>query len=182
MIVGVEGVGKIVICDGRSDSGDLWCEGTRDPEIAIGSSGDRARSTHSGKLSNHAIGGDAAEFVHCLLGEPHVPIGASGNVARKGIGRGCLEFSKRAGRDLETPDGMIGLIRKPDVAIGPGRDADADTEKGELILRDDSIRSDRSNLAGRAFPKPDVAVWPRRDECRIAQARSPGVVDRCRVE
>ena len=59
----------------------------------------------------------------------------------------------------------------------PGGDADADPEKGELIFRDDAIRGDRSNLTGRAFTKPDVAVWPRRDECRIAQARGPEVAD-----
>ena len=72
---------------------------------------------------------------------------------------------------------MIGLVGKPDVAIGPGGDAHADPEKGELIFRDDSIRRDRSNFACRAFAEPDVAVWPWRDECRIAQARRPGVAD-----
>ena len=74
-------------------------------------------------------GGDAGKFVHGLLGEPHVAIRASGNVARKGIGGGRREFSKRAGRDLETPHGMVGLVCKPDVAIGTGSNADADPEK-----------------------------------------------------
>jgi hypothetical protein len=160
-----------------SDSGDLWCEGTRDPEIAVGPRSDGARSAHSGELGDHTIGSDAAEFVYCLLGEPHVSIGASRNVARKGIERGCWEFRESAGRELVTPDGMIGLVGKLDVAIGPGGDAHADPEKGELIFRDDSIRRDRSNFARRAFAEPDVAVWPRRDKCRIAQARSPGVAD-----
>ncbi len=161
----------------RSDSGDLWREGARDPEVAIWPRGDGGRSAHSGKLGNDAVGGDSAELVHCLFGEPHVPIGASRNVARKGIGCGRLEFSKRAGRDLETPDGMIGLVGKPDVAIGAGGDAHADPEKGELIFRYDSIRRNRSNLARRTFAEPDVAVWPGRDKCRIAQAWGPGVVD-----
>ena len=58
------------------------------------------------------------KFVHCLLGEPHVPIRASGNVARKRIWRGRPEFSEPAGRELVTPHGMIGLVGKPDVAIG----------------------------------------------------------------
>ena len=75
------------------------------------------------------------------------------------------------------PDGMIGLIGKPDVAIGAGGNAHADPEKGKLIFRDDSIRRDRSNFARRAFAEPDVAVWPRRDECRIAQAWGPKVTD-----
>src|SRR5262249_15251214 len=99
------------------------------------------------------------------------------NVTGERIGCRRWEFSKPAGCDLETPDSMIGLIGKPDVAIGPGGNTDAHPEKGELILRDDSIRRDRSNLAGRAFTEPDVTVWPRRDECRIAQARRPGVLD-----
>src|SRR4030095_3021661 len=98
-------------------------------------------------------------------------------VALKGSERGCYEFRESAGRELVTPDGMIGLVGKPDVAIGPGGDAHADPEKGELIFRDDSIRGDRRNFARRAFAEPDVAVWPRRDECRIAQARRPRVAD-----
>ena len=36
---------------------------------------------------------------------------------------------------------------------------------------------DRSNFASRAFAEPDVAVWPWRDKCRIAQARGSDVVD-----
>src|SRR5205809_5129644 len=72
---------------------------------------------------------------------------------------------------------MVGLVSKPDVAIRPSGDAHADPEKGQLIFRDDSIRRERSNFARRAFAEPDVAVWPRRDECRIAQARGPGVAD-----
>ena len=32
-------------------------------------------------------------------------------------------------------------------------------------------------FASRAFAEPYVAVWPRRDECRIAQARGPEVAD-----
>lgn len=63
---------------------------------------------------------------------------------------------------------MIGLIGKPYVAIGTGGDADADAEKGELVLSDYSMRRDRSNLARRAFAEPDVAVWARGDKCRIA--------------
>src|SRR5216110_728091 len=42
-----------------SDSGDLWCEGTRDPEVAVGARGNGGRSAHSGELSDHAIWGDA---------------------------------------------------------------------------------------------------------------------------
>jgi len=72
---------------------------------------------------------------------------------------------------------MIGLIGKPDVAIGTGGDAYADAEEGELIFRDYSIRCDRSNFACRTFTEPDVAVWPRRNVCRIAQARSREVAD-----
>ena len=79
-----------------SDSRDLWREGTRDPEIAVGARSDGGRSAHSGELGDHAIGGDAAEFVHRLFGEPHVPIGASRNVARKGIGGGCWKFREAA--------------------------------------------------------------------------------------
>src|SRR5439155_14368626 len=125
-------------------SGDLWVKSARYPQVAVGSSGDRTWSSKSGKLGDNPIRGHAAELVHCLLGEPHVPIRTSGNVAGKRIGRGRSEFSKPAGCDLETPHGMISLVRKPDVAIGSGGDADAHSEKGELILRDDSIRRDRS--------------------------------------
>ena len=155
----------------------MWCEGTRDPQIAVGSRSDGGRSAHSGELGDNSLWSDAAELVHCLLGKPYVSIRASGNIARKGIGGGCSEFREPATRQLVTPDGMIGLVGKPDVAIGPGGDAHADAEKGELIFHDDSIRRNRSNFARRAFAEPDVAVWPRRDECRIAQARRPEVID-----
>ena len=155
----------------------MWRKGARDPKIAVGSRGDRGWSTNSGELGDDPIGSNATKLVHCLLGEPHVTIGACGNVAGERIGCGRPEFSKPASCDLETPDGMISLVGKPDVAIGPGRNADTDAEKGELVLCNDAIGSDRSNLAGRAFAEPNVAVWSGRDECRIAQARGPEVAD-----
>src|SRR4029453_226583 len=156
---------------------DLRVESAGDPEIAIGSCGDGTRSIYPGEFGDDSLRGDAGKFVHCLLGEPHVPIGASSNVARKGVGGGCSESREPAARQLITPDGMIGLVGKPDIAIGPGGDAHADAEKRKLIFCDDSIRRDRSNFARRTFAEPDVAVWPRRDERRIAQAWGPKVTD-----
>src|SRR4030095_11514649 len=87
------------------------------------------------------------------------------------------EFSKPAGCDFETPDGMIGLIGKPDVIIRAGGNAHAHPAKGELIFGDHTMGSDGSNPAGRAFTEPDVAVGSRCNECRIAQARGREVAD-----
>ena len=73
---------------------------------------------------------------------------------------------------VEPPNGMIGLISKPNIAIRAGGDTHAHAEKGELELSDHASWCDRCNLPCRPFAEPDVAVGAESDESWIAQGRS----------
>src|SRR4029077_7015453 len=150
-------------------------KGARDPNVAGGSGGNGTRRIYSAKLSDHSARRDPAEFVHCLLGKPHVTIRARGDVARERIRCRCRELRKNAGLEIVPPNGMIGLISKPNIAIRAGGDTHADPEEGELELNDrgPSCRAscDRCNLPCGPFAEPDVAVGARSDESWIAQGR-----------
>ena len=99
--------------DRRSDSCHLGDKGARDPDVAVGSRGNGTGRIYPAKLSDHSARRDPAEFVHCLLGKPHVTIRARGDVARERIRCRCRKLRKNAGRGIVPPNGMIGLISKP---------------------------------------------------------------------
>src|SRR4029077_7981876 len=154
-------------------------KGARDPNVAGGSGGDGTGRIYPAKLSDHSARRDPAEFVHCLLGKPHVTIRARGDIARERIRCRCRKLRKNAGRGVVPPNGMIGLISKPNIAIRAGGDTHAHPEEGELELSDrgPSCRAscDRCNLPRRSFAEPDVAVGARSDESWIAQGRGTEV-------
>ncbi len=94
-----------------------------------------------------------------------------GDVARERIRCRCRKLRKNAGRGIVPPNGMIGLISKPNIAIRAGGDTHAHPEEGELELSDRASWCDRRNLPCRPFAEPDVAVGARSDESWIAQGR-----------
>ncbi len=99
------------------------------------------------------------------------------NLPWESIRRRQHESSKYSGREIMTPDSIVGLIGEPDIAIRPRGDAHAHSEKGELALGDVARWRDKGDLTGRAFAEPDITVWTRSDEGRVTQGRGDEVTD-----
>ena len=135
MMVGWLGVEKSVISHGGSDSCNLSDEGARHPNVSVWSGCDRGGQTHPAELSDDTARCDAAELVYRLFGKPHVAVRPGCDVARKRVRRRRRKARKDSAGEIEPPDGVIGLVGKPDVAIEAGDDAHADAEKGEVIIR-----------------------------------------------
>lgn len=110
-------------------------------------------------------------------GEPHVTVRARRDIIRESIRRRQHEAGEDSGREIITPDSIVGLIAEPDVAIGAGSDAHGRPEKGKLDLGNIACWRDKGDLPGRAFTEPDTPIGARSNEGRVAQTGSHEVTD-----
>ena len=132
-------------CVRHRESGDLACgrgsgdrrvEAARNPEIAVRPGRDRPGRINSSELRDLTSRRNATELADRPFHEPDIAIRSESHVAGEGIWRGGLKLSERLCRQLKAPDCMVGLIAKPDIAIGAGSDSHTHAKEGKLKLRD----------------------------------------------
>src|ERR1041385_8146916 len=118
-------------CDraSRSHSCDRGRKSACDPEVAVRSGSDRCRRVDPGKLCDLAGRGDLCKLADGLLREPDVAVTSQSHVAGVGIRRWSPELGENPGREIVAPDGVIGLIAKPNIVIRTSGDADTDAKE-----------------------------------------------------
>ena len=157
--------------DGRRHSCDRRSKSAGNPNIAVRPGGNRGRGIYAGKFRNLTARSDPSELADRLFCEPDIPVISEGHVARKRIRCRSFELGEKSAREIITPDGVVRLIAKPDIAIGASGDAHAHAKEGELTLGDLPGGSDKRDPACRSFAEPDIAIGAKGHERRIAQAR-----------